>query len=195
MIYLDYAANSPVDKEVLDIFYETSLRHFANPNSFHKLGLESKELIDNASQHILMDLGLLEREIIYTSGATESNNLAIKGICERYKNRGKHILIGTFEHNSITAPVTSLQQASFEVDIVPVLKNGLINLDELKDLLRGDTILVSICSVDSEVGVRQPIEQITKIVQLYPQCFFHTDASQTIGKTSIRRWKKHNNLS
>jgi len=185
MIYLDYAANSPVDKEVLDIFYKTNLEHFANPNSFHKLGLEAKELLNQASKDILKYLDLTDREIIYTSGATESNNLAIKGICERYKSQGKHIIIGAFEHNSITVPVTTLQQKGFEVDVVPVDHHGLIDLEELQLLLQEDTILVSICAVDSELGIRQPIEQIAKIIKQFEQCCFHVDASQAIGKVNI----------
>ena len=185
MIYLDYAANSPIDKEVLDTFYQASLKYFANPNSFHRLGLEANDILNQASQHILDLLNVSSKEIIYTSGATESNNLVIKGIADRYKNRGKHIILGAFEHNSITAPATTLQKQGYEVDILPVDKNGLVDLDELEFLLNDQTILVSICSVDSELGIRQPIEDIAKIIKKHSQCFFHTDASQAIGKTTI----------
>ena len=103
MIYLDYAASTPVDKRVLKIFNEMTENYYANPNSSHKLGLLSSSLIDKSTLNIARNLGVLEEEIIYTSGASEANNLVIKGICERYKNRGKHILISALEHNSIVA--------------------------------------------------------------------------------------------
>lgn len=185
MIYLDYAANAPVDKEVLDTFYQANTTYFANPNSFHKLGLEANEALNEASNHILTTLGLKSNEIIFTSGASESNNLVIKGVCERYKNKGKHMILGAFEHNSITAPATTMQRNGFEIDIVPVSDNGIIDIDELKSMLRDDTILVSICSVDSELGIRQPIESIASLLKDYPNCIFHSDASQAIGKTDI----------
>lgn len=185
MIYLDYAANSKVDKDVLDLFYDTTLKYFANPNSNHKLGKQVKELLDKSTENIAKNLGVLPEEIIYTSGASESNNLVIKGICERYKNRGKHIILSSLEHNSIIAPATVMQEAGFEVDLIPITKDGIIDINELKNLIRKDTILVSICSVDSEIGIKQPIEEIGNILKEYPNIFFHTDASQAIGKVDI----------
>lgn len=185
MIYLDYMANNPVDKEVLDAFYEASLHYFANPNSSHQLGREANTLLEQTSQHILNTLHLDSYEMIYTSGASESNNLAVKGICERYKNKGNHIIIGCLEHNSINTPVTYLQQKGFEIDVLPLTKEGLIDIEELKELLCSQTILVSVCAVDSELGIRQPIEEIAELLQQYPSCYFHTDASQAIGKTNI----------
>lgn len=185
MVYLDYAANSPVDTEVLDTFYEVTKKYYANPNSNHKLGLEAKKVIDDATNHIATLLGVLKEEIIYTSGATESNNLAVKGICERYKNYGKHIIVSGLEHNSLIASATTMQEVGFEVDLLDVDNNGIINIEHLKELLRPDTILVSICSVDSELGIRQPIEEIGKIIKEYPHTVFHTDASQAIGKVDL----------
>lgn len=185
MIYLDYAASSPVDKEILTQFYNLTLKYYANPNSNHKLGLESKDLIEKSTMNIADKLGILKEEIIYTSGATETNNLVIKGICGRYKNRGKHVIISSLEHNSIVAPVTSLQEQGFEIEVVPVKHNGLIDIDELRKMLRKDTILVSICSVDSELGIKQPIEEIALLLKEYDNCYFHTDASQAIGKVNI----------
>ncbi|MBR2712793.1 MAG: cysteine desulfurase [Bacilli bacterium] len=185
MIYLDYAANSPVDKEVLDVFNEATIKYFANPNSFHRLGVEAKEAIDNASKNIAKYLGVNKDEIIYTSGASESNNLVIQGLCERYKSRGKHIIISKLEHNSIVAPAQRMQGLGFEVDMVGFTKEGLVDIEELKSLIRDDTILVSITSVDSELGIRQPIEEIGKLLKKYDNLYFHTDASQVIGKDHI----------
>lgn len=185
MIYLDYAANSPVEEEVLNAYYETTKKYFANPNSVHKLGLEAKELLDKSTNNIAKNLNVLPEEIIYTSGATESNNLAVKGICERYKAFGKHILVSSLEHNSIIASATTMQEKGFEVDLIPVNKDGIISVDEIKKLIRDDTILVCVTSIDSEIGIRQPIEEIGKFLKNYPNCYFHTDATQAIGKVDI----------
>lgn len=185
MIYLDYSASTPVNNDVLELFYNTTKKYYANPNSSHKLGRKAKELIDNCTLNIANNLRILPEEIIYTSGASESNNLAIKGICERYKTHGKHILISSLEHNSIVASATIMQERGFEIELIPINKDGFIDIDSLKKMIREDTILVSICSVDSEIGIRQPIEEIGKILKEYPNCFFHTDASQAVGKVSI----------
>ena len=185
MVYLDYAAATPIDNEVLDTYYEISKKYYANPNSSHKMGLEAKEVIKECTNSIANTLNVLPEEIIYTSGATESNNLVIKGICERYKNRGKHILISALEHNSIVSAVTSMSEKGFEVEVIPVTKEGIIDIEALKDMLRNDTILVSICTVDSEIGLKQPLNEISKVLKDYPNVIFHTDASQAVGKVDI----------
>lgn len=185
MVYLDYAAATPIDNEVLDTYYEISKKYYANPNSSHKMGLEAKELIKECTNNIANTLNVLPEEIIYTSGATESNNLVIKGICERYKNRGKHILISALEHNSIVSAVTSMSEKGFEVEVIPVTKEGIIDIEALKGMLRKDTILVSICTVDSEIGLKQPLNEISKVLKEYPNTIFHTDASQAVGKVDI----------
>ena len=118
MIYLDYAANAPVDNSVLEVFNKATLKYFANPNSNHKLGLEAKEAIEIATRNIAKNLGVKEDEVIYTSGASESNNLVVQGICERYRSRGKHIIISSLEHSSIVAPAGRMQELGFEVDMV-----------------------------------------------------------------------------
>ncbi|MDD3340850.1 MAG: cysteine desulfurase family protein [Bacilli bacterium] len=185
MIYLDYAAATPTEEEVLDTFYTATKKYYANPNSSHALGLEAKEMIDTCTKDIADYLQILPEEIIYTSGASESNNLAVKGICERYRSRGKHILISGLEHNSIVAPAVAMQELGFEVELIPINKEGYIDLDALKQMIREDTILVSVSAVDSELGIKQPIEEIGAFLKQYPNCFFHTDASQAMGKVNI----------
>lgn len=185
MVYLDYAANTPVDKSVLDLYYQTTLEYYANPNSAHALGMKAKNFIDDCSNTIAKNLNVLPEEIIYTSGATEANNLAIKGICERYKNYGKHIILSSLEHNSVISSATSMQELGFEIDVLPLSKDGLVDIEALKQLIRDDTILVSVCAVDSEIGLVQPIEQIAQLLKNYPHTYFHTDASQAIGKINI----------
>lgn len=184
MIYFDYAAATPVDKDVLNE-YVMLTNHYGNPNSVHSLGLESLNLVNKYTENMATLLGVDTEELIYTSGASESNNLAIKGCALRYKNFGKHILISSLEHNSVTASALSLQQMGFEVELIPVNKNGLIDCEILKKMIRNDTILVSVCAVDSEMGLVQPIKEIAEIVQDYRHCIFHTDATQAVGKVSF----------
>ena len=185
MIYLDYSATTPVDKEVLDTFNKVCLEYPGNSNSLHSLGAKSKKLEDYATEKISKYLKVKPSEIIYTSGASESNNTAIKGICLKYQNRGKHIITTYLEHSSIIAPLNYLSDLGFEVDFVKIDDNGLVDLQDLKRLLRDDTILVSICMVDSEIGLKQPINEIAKILKDYPKCFFHVDCTQAVGKIPL----------
>lgn len=186
MIYLDYSATTPTDKEVLDSFNKASLSFFANPNSLHKLGTRANELINASTNQIADILNIKPTEIIYTSGSSESNNTAIKGIADKYSNRGKHIITTEFEHSSIYGPISYLQKYhDFEVDFVETDEYGRVKLDSLEKLIRDDTILVTICSVNSEIGIRQPIEEIAKIVKKHPKCFFHVDMTQSIGKEKV----------
>ena len=184
-VYLDYAANTPVDPIVMQVFNDACLKYFANPNSIHSLGKTAKDKIDVASQNILKKLNLENHEIIYTSGASESNNLAIKGVSRSYRENGKHIISTYIEHSSVSGALTHLQNQGYEIDLVQINKDGEINLEHLKELIRKDTILVSICYVDSEVGVLQPINEIKKIVANYPNCFLHIDATQAVGKIDV----------
>lgn len=185
MIYLDYSATTPVDKEVLDTFNKVCLDYPGNSNSLHSLGAKSKKLEDYATEKISKYLKVKPSEIIYTSGASESNNTAIKGICLKYQNRGKHIITTYLEHSSVIAPLNYLSDLGFEVDFVKIDDNGLVDLQDLKRLLRDDTILVSICMVDSEIGLKQPINEIANILKDYPKCYFHVDCTQAIGKIPV----------
>ena len=185
MIYLDYSATTPVRDEVLDSFSKCSREYIGNPNSLHTLGVKSKEIIDAATNQIKELLNLSDVDIIYTSGSSESNNLAIKGICNKYKNRGKHIITTPLEHSSIYGPINYLIDQGFEVSFVKLDSNGLVDLEDLKKLIRDDTILVSINAVNSEIGIRQPIEEIGELLSMYPKIYFHADLTQAIGKIKI----------
>ena len=185
MTYLDYSATTPVDERVLETFSKVCREYPGNSNSLHSLGVKSKQLEDYATEEIAKMLKVKPSEVIYTSGASESNNTAIKGICLKYQNRGKHIITTYLEHSSIIAPLNYLTDLGFEVDFVKIDDNGLVDLDDLKRLLRDDTILVSVCMVDSEIGLRQPIKGITKILKDYPKCFFHVDCTQALGKIPV----------
>lgn len=189
-IYLDYAANTPVDKEVLDTFCNTTLKYFANTTSTHPLGKIVNEKIKESSDNIM---NLLKQhtnldsdmEIIYTSGASESNNLAIKGVAKSYKENGKHIISTFLEHSSVSSPLTYLKEEGYEIDLVNITSLGKIDIEHLKSLLRADTILVSICYVDSEVGNVEQIEEISKLLSNYKNCFLHVDATQAVGKVKL----------
>ena len=185
MIYLDYAANTPVSDKVLDDFVKVTKQFIANPNSSHNLGQLAKKQIDNCSEYISKTFNCPKEGIIFTSGSSESNNLVIKGVAERYKEQGNHIIISAIEHSSVVAPVNYLSNLGYEVSVIGLDNNGLIDIEELKNTITDKTILVSICSVDSELGTIQPIEEIANIVKDYPDCIFHTDATQAIGKVKL----------
>lgn len=185
MIYLDYAANTPVNEEVLQTFCEVSRDYVANPNSHHRLGQSAKQCLDESTRQIAELLHVKENEIVYTSGASESNNLAIKGAAFEYKKYGKHIITTYLEHSSVNGAAAALRDMGYEVDYVDVMESGLIDLQHLKELLREDTILVSVCWVDSEIGIRQDIGRIADLLSAYPHCLFHVDATQAVGKIPV----------
>lgn len=185
MVYLDYSATTPVDNEVIRTFTKACEDYWANPNSLHKEGVKANALINAATEQIASILGVKPSEVIYTSGASESNNMAIKGICLKYQNRGKHIITTEFEHSSIYGPISYLQKLGFDVDFVRTLDNGKVDLEHLKSLIREDTILVSITAVNSEIGIIEPIEEIGELLRNYPKIFYHVDMTQSIGKMKL----------
>ena len=185
MVYLDYSATTPGRKEVLDTYIDASLKFIGNPNSLHKLGTDAKNLIESATRQIERILNIKDKEVIYTSGSSESNNLVIKGVATKYKNRGKHIITTPFEHSSIYGPLNYLTEEGFEVEFVNIDENGLVDLEHLKSIIRDDTILVSIASVNSEIGILQPIKEIGEIIREFPKCYFHSDMTQSVGKVEV----------
>ena len=184
-IYLDYSATTPIDKEVLATYDKVSLEYIGNPNSLHRLGMESKKLMDASVKQVAELLKIKENEVIFTSGATESNNLAIFGVANRYTTRGKHIITTKLEHSSVLECMNYLETKGYEIDYINIKENGLIDIDDLKKKLRKDTILVSICLVNSEVGFKEDIETISKIVKENRTTLFHVDATQAIGKIPV----------
>lgn len=185
MIYLDYAANTPVDEEVLNTFVDATKKYIANPNSVHPLGKLAKEEIDKVSDEVAKFFKCNRDSVIYTSGSSESNNLVIKGIADIRKKLGKKIIISAVEHSSVVAPCNYLANLGYDVSIIPLTKDGIVDLEILKQELDNETILVSICTVDSELGTIQPINEISKILEDYPNVVFHTDATQAIGKINV----------
>lgn len=185
MVYLDYSATTPVRKEVLESFDKACLEFIGNPNSLHRLGVASHQLEVQATAQIASLLGVRPEEIIYTSGASESNNMALKGIAFAYPNRGKQIITTNLEHSSIYGPLSYLQKLGYTIDIVKTNEQGIVDMEDLKHLLSENTLLVTMASVNSETGVRQPVEEIGSLLQSYDRCFFHVDMTQSIGKVPI----------
>lgn len=178
MVYLDYSATCPVDDDVMSSFINSSI-YFGNPNSLHKLGVSSKELIEASTKQMASLIGIKENEIIYTSGASESNNTIIKAM-EYYKNRGSKIITTELEHSSVYGPLNYLSEKGFEIEFVP-LKEGIVDVDALENMLDG-VCLVTVSMVNSETGIRQPIEKIGRLLRKYPKVLFHTDITQALGK-------------
>lgn len=183
MIYLDYSATTPVNEDVLNTYVLTTKQYIGNPNSLHKLGFEAKKLIDAATNQVASILKVNPNEIIYTSGSSESNNLAIKGICA--KHTGKHIITTELEHSSVSETVKYMQSLGYDVSYVKLDSNGLVDLMDLEKIIREDTVLVSVSAVNSEVGVVQDIEAIGRVVKRHPKVFFHSDMTQCIGKMKV----------
>ena len=184
MIYLDYSATTPVNSDVLDSFNKASLIT-GNANSLHKLGVNVQNLIEASTKQITNLLNLQNKEIIYTSGSTEANNLAIMGIALKYQTRGKHIITTKYEHSSVSTTLDYLKTLGFEISYINTLNNGLLDLEHFKSLLRDDTILVTVNHINSELGLKMPIEEISNILKDYPKCFFHVDMTQSVGKIKV----------
>ena len=186
MIYLDYSATTPILFDVLESYNKASRDYIGNANSIHSLGAKSRALLNSATKQISELLDIKEDEIVYTSGATESNNMAIKGICYAYQNRGKHIIVSKLEHPSIYSICDYLETLGFKVSYVNNTNEGLIDIDDLKNKIKEDTILVSICAVNSEMGIRQPLKTLRQIIKKEnPNTFFHSDMTQALGKVGI----------
>ena len=185
MIYLDYSATTPVNEEVLNSFIGATKKYLGNPNSLHKLGVEGNHLINMSTEQIKKVLNVNDVDVIYTSGASEANNTALKGIAFTYSNRGKTIITTKLEHSSINEPIKFLEKNGFNIEYVKLNSDGTVDLDNLEELMTEDVILVSICAVNSELGIRQPIEEIGKLLTKYNKCYFHVDITQAIGKVKI----------
>ena len=186
MLYLDYSANTPVDEEVLQCFCEAERRYPGNANAHHQAGAAAKAAINEATRSIALCLGAPPAGIIYTSGASEANNLAVKGLAALGGTAGRHILSTPLEHSSVSGSLEALQKQGYEVELLDILPDGTVDLADLKKRLRPDTVLVAVTAVDSELGVVQPIAEIAELLKAYPNCHFHVDATQAVGKIPVQ---------
>ena len=186
MIYLDYSATTPVMYDVLESYNKASRDYIGNANSLHALGTKSRALLNSATRQISELFSVMDSEIIYTSGATESNNMALKGVALAYAKRGKHIIVSKLEHPSIYNICGYLEKLGFQISYVNNDEEGLIDFEDLKNKIRPDTILVSICAVNSETGVRQPLKTLRQIIKKEnSNTLFHSDMTQAVGKIAV----------
>jgi cysteine desulfurase len=183
-IYMDNSATTPVRKEVVEEMLPYMTENFGNPSSIYEIGKISKHAIDKARKKAADALGAEENEIYFTSGGTESDNWAIKGIAFANRNKGKHIITSSIEHHAVLHTCAWLEGQGFEVTYLPVDKYGMVSPEELKKAIREDTILISIMLANNEIGTIQPVEEIGKIAQ-DNRIYFHTDAVQAIGHVPI----------
>ncbi|MBO4601390.1 MAG: cysteine desulfurase [Bacilli bacterium] len=183
MYYFDYSATTKTDKEVLDRFCEVSQNYFGNANSAYSFAKKCKSVIDQSSEIIADYFNILPNEIIYTSGASEANNLAIKGTAELTNK--KHIITTKIEHSSVVSTLSYLQSKGYKIDFVNMTKEGTVDIEHFKSLINDDTFLVTMCGVDSELGIKQPIDEIGKILKDYDDIIFHVDITQCLGKVPI----------
>lgn len=185
VIYFDYQATTPCDERVVAAMLPYFTEKFGNAHSRnHNYGWEAEDAVEKARTHIAVCIGADEKEIIFTSGATESNNLAIKGVADFYGDKKRHIITCATEHKCVLDPCRRLEQQGFKVTYLPVQSNGMIDLQELENAMTEDTFLVSIMAVNNEIGVIQPIQEIGKLCRS-KGIFFHTDAAQAVGKINI----------
>lgn len=190
MSYFDHCASTPPYDEVVQTMMEVMRSQYANPSSLHRSGTEADKLIERSRSVIADQFQTRQGRWVFTSGGTESNNLALKGAAKQYRNRGNHIVTTQIEHASVYETLGQLEQEGFRVTYLPVNKTGHVELEQVKEALTDETILVSIMHVNNEIGTVQPIEQIGRFLKEYPKILFHVDAVQSIGKLpiSLEEW-------
>ena len=184
MIYFDNAATTKIYDDALTSYVQVSQKFFGNPSSLHQLGVDAFQVLTKARAQVASLLSVQPEEIFFTSGGTESNNWAIKGTALEKSVFGKHIITTKIEHPSVIQTCKQLERFGFEVTYLDVDSNGIVNVDQLKESLRKDTILVSVMAVNNEVGAVQPIAEIAKVLEEYPSIHFHVDAVQAVERAS-----------
>ncbi|MGM0498952.1 MAG: cysteine desulfurase family protein [Bacillota bacterium] len=190
-IYLDNAATTKALPEVTAAVVDALEKNYANPSSLHRFGLKSEKILKKSRKITADYLGVKAKEIIFTSGGTESNNLAIRGITDAYKNRGKHLITSPIEHSSVAELFKDLEKEGWQVEMVKVDQSGHVDLEHLKSLITEETILVSIMHVNNELGTIQPIKKIAEIIkEKNPLSFLHVDGVQAFGKvySNLNKW-------
>lgn len=195
MIYFDNSATTKPYKEVLNSFLKVSEDFFGNPSSLHRIGGQAEKLLQQARGQVAKLLNVKETEILFTSGGTESNNLAVKGVALAHRERGRHIITTGMEHASIHNAMMQLETLGFEITYINPDSHGFISTEAIEKEMRDDTILVSIIHVNNEVGTIQPIEEIGSMLKKYPKAIFHVDHVQGVGKVPLNFYNSGIHLS
>ena len=185
MIYFDNAATTQVYPEVLKTYTEVASKIWGNPSSLHSLGNQASRILEASRKQIADLLGKKSTEIFFTSGGTEGDNWVIKGVAFERAHLGKHIIVSSIEHPAVKESALWLRSLGFEVDLAPVTRDGFVDVEKLADLIRPDTILVSIMAANNEIGSIQPIKDISALLEKHPTVSFHVDAVQAIGKMPL----------
>ena len=185
MIYLDYTAHTPADERVLSVYTDTVRACVGNANASHGAGRSAKAVMDRSLASMARMLGVAPEELILTSGASEANNLAVKGTARASRHYGKHIISTALEHSSVSGALTALMEQGWEVDLARIREDGTVDPDDVRDLIRDDTVLISVCAVDSELGTVQPVRELAAIASDHPRCRLHIDATQAVGKVPL----------
>ena len=185
MIYFDNAATTQVYPEVLKTYSEVASKIWGNPSSLHSLGSQAGRILEASRKQIADLLGKKSTEIFFTSGGTEGDNWVIKGVAFERAHLGKHIIVSSIEHPAVKESALWLRSLGFEVDLAPVTRDGFVDVEKLADLIRPDTILVSIMAANNEIGSIQPIKDISALLENHPTVSFHVDAVQAIGKMPL----------
>ncbi len=190
MVYLDNSATTRTDPEVIRVMADVMEKVYGNPSSLHGIGDKAHRLIGEAREAVARTLGVQPREIVFTSGGTESNNLAIKGVAERFRNRGRHLITTEVEHPSVYQAFRQLEERGWRVTYLPVDRLGRVSEEDVEKALTEDTVLVSVMHVNNEVGTIQPVEAIGRVLRSRPKVIFHVDAVQAFGKVELDpvRW-------
>ncbi|MGM0523715.1 MAG: cysteine desulfurase family protein [Bacillota bacterium] len=194
MIYFDNSATTKPHEEVIESYQTVSENYYGNPSSQHQLGYDADKLLRKAYEQAASMLGVSNQEIVFTSGGTESNNLAIKGIALRYQKHGKHLVTTTIEHPSVLEAFKALETLGFEVSYVPVDASGVVKVEDIKQAVRKDTILVSVMHINNEIGTIQPIQAIGEFLATKKYTFFHVDHVQGYGKVELDIKRAHVDL-
>lgn len=188
MIYFDNSATTAIFPEALDTYVKTSQRIVGNPSSLHDLGTQANRLLQQARKQIADTLAVEPGEIWFTSGGTEGDNWVLKGTAIQKREFGKHLIISAIEHPAVSETAAQLAELGFDVDIAPVTKEGFVDVAALRQLIRKETILVSVMAVNNEIGSIQPIQAISEVLKDYPKIHFHVDAVQAITKVDQSQW-------
>ncbi|KJS86758.1 MAG: cysteine desulfurase [Peptococcaceae bacterium BICA1-8] len=186
MLYLDNSATTAVHPEVVKVMQDVLEKHFGNPSSLHKKGIEAEKILQISKNFIAQTLQVKPQEIVFTSGGTEGDNLAVKGIALQYQNRGRHIITSQVEHPAVRESCRQLENLGFEITYLAVDKIGCVDPELVKSSLRKDTILVSIMQVNNEVGAIQPIQAIGELIKKHTKIFFHVDGVQGYAKIPVQ---------
>lgn len=185
VIYLDNAATTKPNEDVVALYNDIEINHFGNSSSIHGLGVDSLKYLNAARETILKTLKLKNYKVYFTGSSTEANNLAIKGYCYKHANRGKHIITTNIEHPSVLECFRALENDGFKVTYLKVNKEGTVSAEDVKNAMTNETILVSVMAMNNEIGSINPIKEIKEVVSKFPKAVLHVDTTQAIGKLNL----------